>query len=98
MFSVKVHETGGEKLVACCDKELVGTILSDGELDLHVSERFYAEDEVDGEQLTSILSDASIANLIGDNVVGFAVEEGLVDEANVVNVCGVKHAQVFMLG
>jgi hypothetical protein len=98
MFSVKVHQVGGETLVACCDLELLGKRLGDDELDLHVSSSFYGGQTVDEDAMMRLVGEATSANLIGDRTVELALRQGLVDEANIIEVGGVKHAQVYTLG
>jgi len=93
MFSLKVYETGGERLVAVCDKELLGTTHSEGELTLDVKESFYGGGEASGEEVIECLRSASIANLVGSDVVALAVNDGLLSEGNLLNISGVPHAQ-----
>jgi uncharacterized protein len=97
MFRVKVHRSGGDVLVACCDAEILGARLSDGDFEYHVNERFYGGDAVDADGLLEAVRSATVANLIGDRVVGLAIERGLVGEDGVAEVCGVKHAQVYVV-
>jgi len=84
-------------MVAGCDREILGSVLSDGEFQVKVSERFYGGEVVDWEKLMEHIEDATIVNLMGDRIVGLAVSEGIVDENCVKNVCGVKHAQMITL-
>jgi uncharacterized protein len=97
MFSVKVHRVGGEVLVACCDDELLDKKLSEGDINIHISRRFYGGEKVDADGLSKALTEATVANLMGDAVVGLAIEKGLVEESGVVEVCGIKHAQLFVM-
>jgi len=97
MFSVKVHTVGGDTLVACCDREMLGRRLTDGELEVLVSERFYGGERLDEERMIRALRDATVANIIGDKAVEAALRHGIVEESGVRDVCGVKHAQVYTL-
>ncbi|MFH1835893.1 MAG: DUF424 family protein [Methanobacteriota archaeon] len=97
MIYTKIHERGSEVLVAACDEELLGKKFSSDELELHVSERFYGGEVRKIEELTNIISQATMANLVGNRVVSKAIEEGLVSEAHTLEIGGVKHAQYVVM-
>jgi uncharacterized protein len=97
MFSVKIHKVGGEVLVACCDEELLDQRFSEGDVNIHVSPGFYGGDKVDKDGFEKAMRVATTANLIGDAVVALALEKGLVEESGVIEVCGIKHAQLYVV-
>ncbi|MBD3387890.1 MAG: DUF424 family protein [Candidatus Altiarchaeales archaeon] len=97
MYSAKVHRLGSDTLLAACDQDILGERYTDGELEIHVNERFYGGEEVTEEQFMELVREASIANLMGDGIVEVAVRRKLIDEENTVKVCGVKHAQIISL-
>jgi len=91
------RETEQGLLVAVCDRELLGKTFEDGDVSLSVTEEFYGGDPVDDEAVAEALAAASVANLVGTRAVEFAVEEGYVDEDNVLEVDGTLHAQFLRL-
>ena len=93
-FYLKVHRTGGEILVAACDKEILGKTLSDGDIEIKVNSSFYGLELCSKETLSQALKECSLANLLGDKVVEHAIGKGLIDKKNVCIVGGVKHAQI----
>ncbi len=93
MICVKIHRREDDILLAACDKEVLGNTLTDGEFCLKVDEGFYEDMLVDIEELAGLMAEATIANLIGNEVVEKAVELGFVDEDCVMEISGVKHAQ-----
>jgi hypothetical protein len=93
-FYVKVYRVENEFMVAACDKDLFGKTIEDGELILKIEEEFYGGEVIEEEKMRSFLSKASIANLVGENVVQLAIREGIIDAANVLKVKGVPHAQM----
>ena len=97
MFSAKVHKTGGQVLVACCDAEILGRTLKSGELEIRISESFYGGQKVDEKSLMDLMKEATTVNLMGDKVVSLALSEGIIDESGIMDVCGIKHAQLFSL-
>jgi len=97
MFYVKVHEIEGEKMIAVCDREVLGKEYTEGELCLTVSEKFYRGDNASPEELKKALTDATIANLVGENAVEIAIEEGHIDKENTITVSGIPHAQFLVI-
>lgn len=80
-------------LVAACDSGLIGETFENGDVTLTVNEAFYGGDEVTPEDVAASLANASVANLVGTEVVELAIEEGYVDEGNVLDLDGALHAQ-----
>jgi len=86
-------------LVSVCDAGLIGTTheTADGEVSLEVTESFYGGKAGDRDEAAEALADAQVANLVGDRAVTLAVEVGLVDPANVLDLDGTPHAQFMRL-
>jgi len=86
-------------LVAAADSDVVGETYGNGSVSITVAADFYgdAEAEADVDALVESLGRASVANLVGDAAVSAAVEAGFVDEANVLDLDGVPHAQYLRL-
>ncbi|NJE09753.1 DUF424 domain-containing protein [Thermococcus sp. MAR1] len=97
MIYVKIYRVQGEVLLAACDEELLGKTFREGELKLEVKERFYKGELVDEDALDAMLEEATIANLTGERCVGKAIELGYIDEARVLRIQGVPHAQMAKL-
>lgn len=91
---VKVYHVHGEVLVAACDEGLLGKTFREGELKLEVRERFYKGELREAEELKALLDKATIANLVGEECVGKAVELGYVDEGRILRIEGIPHAQI----
>jgi len=92
---MKIHIDQGHRLLAACDKELLGNVYKEGELRLKVSKGFYYDEEVDEESLVRFLKTVTTANLVGERVVNAAVKAGFIDEGSVLKIDGVPHAQMF---
>ena len=97
MIAIKVHRKGNEVLVAACDENLLGKKLAEGEVHLYVNPEFYDAQRVDRETFLTNLRIATIANLVGKEVVAIGIEEGFVDEEGVLYIEGVPHAQIFWM-
>lgn len=94
---VNERETAEGLLVAVCDSDVLGETFEEGEVSLTVSEEFYGGDEADREAVVDSLSRATVANIVGTRAVAIAIEEGFVDEANVLEVETTRHAQLLRL-
>lgn len=84
-------------LVTVCDRGLLGETFEDGAVTLSVTEEFYGGEPADPEAVIEALSRATVANLVGEATVELAVEEGFVDEENVLEVEETLHAQYLQL-
>lgn len=91
---LKVYNVGEEVLVAVCDEGLLGKEFSEGEVHLKVSMDFYGDESADYDEVVSALQDATIANLVGEQSVACAVENGFADASDVIYIEGVPHVQM----
>lgn len=90
---VSERETPKGLLVSVCDAEILGETFENGELSLTVSEEFYGGEETAESEVATTLARASVANLVGERSVSLAIEQGHVEEANVLEIDGTPHAQ-----
>ncbi len=86
-----------EVLLACCDRELLGTDLTDGELSLKMTEGFFGGETVDEKTYIKLLEGATSANIFGDRAVDAAVSGGHISKSSVKSFSGVKHAQLYVI-
>ena len=94
---VSERETPEGLLVAVCDEDVLGETFEDGEFSLEVTEEFYGGEPADEARVRATLARASVANIVGERAVALAIEAGYVDEANVLEIDGTRHAQVLVL-
>ncbi len=92
-----IRKVGRKAILALCDAEILGKTLHDGRIVFHVSREFYEGARVDVEEAMVMIGNFSIVNMIGKNVVGRAIEKGLVHPEGVLNIEGVPHAQIVRL-
>ncbi len=93
-FHAKVHRYQDEVLLAACDKEVYGKTFENEVMHLEVDPTFYGEELVDYNDITSLLNNATISNLVGAKIVKHATDIGLVDPENIIEIDGVPHAQI----
>lgn len=84
-------------LVTVCDAAVLGETFEEDSITLEVTEDFYGGETVDAETVVEALSRASVANLVGTETVELAIDEGFVDEENVLDVGRTLHAQYLRL-
>jgi hypothetical protein len=97
---LRERETAEGRLVSVCDTDCLGETYEDGSMTLTVSEAFYGGDdavEATREEVIEGLHRAQVANLVGTESVGVAVEAGLVDEETVLEFEETRHAQLLWL-
>ncbi|WP_265112504.1 DUF424 domain-containing protein [Halosolutus halophilus] len=94
---VNERETQEGLLVAVCDEDVLGETFEEGDLSLTVTEEFYGGNAVDESAVIDSLARATVANIVGTRAVELAVEEGFVDEANVLEVGATRHAQLLRM-
>ena len=94
---VKIHHSGDKVVIAICGEELVGKKISEGELVLDISERFYKGEKKSKEEVKKILENAENINLVGEKAVKFAKELGILNKESIVIIRGIPHAQIIVL-
>ncbi|ELY59445.1 hypothetical protein C491_06533 [Natronococcus amylolyticus DSM 10524] len=94
---VNERETPEGLLVAVCDADVLGERFEGDGVTLEVTEKFYGGEAVDEAAVVDSLARATVANIVGTRAVDLAIEEGFVDEANVLEVGDTKHAQLLWM-
>jgi hypothetical protein len=94
---VRIHQTPQGRIVAACDRELLGSILDDGRthLDLKAYREFYSGELVNEAGLEDALRDFSSANLVGKRAVGVALGMKLAREKDVIYINKTPHIQLY---
>lgn len=87
------RETDDGRLVIVCDAADLGESYDNGAASLEVDPTFYDGDEADAEAVVAALGRATVANLVGHESVALAIDHGFVEEANVLEFDGTRHAQ-----
>ena len=98
---LKIHERPGQgkttRVVALCDKELIGKVLGKGDamLDLNKYKNFYVGQLVDERKAVELLSGAENLNLVGANSINAAHKALGIDGKAAKKISGVPHLQVY---
>ena len=94
---VRIHTKGDERILAACDEDLLGKTFRGGWAVRTGSENFYNGEVIGRDALVERMKSVTIMNLVGEEVVSIAIEEGHVSPENVMEIGGVKHAQVVIM-
>ena len=94
---LKERETEQGLLVSVCDRDVLGEHFEDGDVSITVTEEFYDGEPVGEEAVLESLTRASIANIVGTRAVDVAVEAGIIDEGQVLEIGRTRHAQLLRL-
>ena len=92
MIEAKMHKEG---VLSLCDKELLGKILSDENMELKISETFYKGDDYKKEMIEELAKNARNINAVGKESVDLLVKLGIVDKDSVRYVNKIPFAFVF---
>ena len=91
-FNLK--KEGNNVLLAICDEELLGKTLREGKIVFKISEDFYKGKKISVDQAVSMIENSTIINLIGNECVKKAIENGYVHPEAVLKIEGISHAQI----
>ena len=91
------RDTPKGRLVSVCDSDILGEQFENGELSLTVDPEFYDGDVVEEEAVVRSLANCTVANIVGTQAVSLAIEHGLVEEENVLEIGGTRHAQLLWM-
>lgn len=94
-FCVKIH-TSYRKVVAICDSELIDKKFEEDKRQLDLRESFFKEKEIEEAELRRLLKiqvveDATF-NIVGNNTIKIAIEEGLISPDGTSTIQGIPFA------
>ncbi len=96
-FYVRIVRAEGQVLLSACDSSLLGKVFRDDGAVLNVSESYYGQERVDEERLRSLLQEATIINLVGEDAISVAANLGLCRPDDAKRVEGVPHLNIYYL-
>ncbi len=95
---LKVHRSPelGD-VVAVCDRELLNTTITQDDLKIMISDKFYGTTPVSEADVTEALRAGGNINLMGERSVAVAIKMGLITRADCIMIGSVPHAQIYQL-
>ena len=97
MFLKVHHSPGTGDIVAVCDRELLNTTISHGNLSIQITESFYGNCPASEEAVAEALKNAGNINLMGKRAVRVAIDLGFVTQSGCIMIGEIPHAQVYSL-
>ena len=96
---LKIHQDEGKRIVALCDKDLIGKVLDDGEayMDLDRYRRFYVGEIAEKERIIKELEEFDSINIVGKKSVGVVRDLGLVEEGSILHINDVPYVQIYKI-
>ncbi len=91
------RETPKGRLVSVCDADILGEHFENGDVSLTVEPEFYDGDVAAEEAVVRSLANCTVANIVGTRAVSLAIEHGLIEEENVLELDGTRHAQLLWM-
>jgi|TARA_B100001105_G_scaffold23086_1_gene16357 hypothetical protein len=94
-YSVRIFDYQKKTMLNMCDAELIGKDVVDGELKIHINENYYGKQIVDKAEAISLLSSASMLNLVGKETISLAINLGIGSESGVKIISDVPFLIIF---
>ncbi|MFA5176410.1 MAG: DUF424 family protein [Candidatus Nanoarchaeia archaeon] len=92
-FYLKVHESVKGRIVSICDKDILGKVFEENEVELNVSEKFYKGNLVDEEEIIKIIKNERNINLVGENTIKIAEKLDLAE--NIKTIKNIPYMEIF---
>jgi len=91
-IDVNVHN---QEIVSVCDSELIGKTLTEKELEITITERFYKGEQFEEEEIICLLKEAGNINIVGENSIKLALKAKVITKEGIIKIQGVPLAQVY---
>lgn len=82
-------------MVNICDRELIGTKLNEGKLEVNLSKNYFGHETVGEEEVATLLKSCSVANLVGKRIVEKALSMKLASSLSVRVISGIPFLMIF---
>src|SRR3989344_2324171 len=93
---MNVHLSVGKRLVALCDKDILGKRFEEGKLQLDLTGSFYKGMAREEKDILKELSRDCLINAVGEKTIDFCVKNGIILKENVLKVSGIPHAEAVL--
>lgn len=95
LYAARTTPYQGSLMVDICDLALVGTKLEQDGLVINLTKEYFQQEVIESEHAGELLKKCAIANLVGNAIVGQALEMGMAKEVSVKRVSGVPFLMIF---
>jgi len=96
---LKIHNNEMGRIIAVCDKELVGKILTNDKIrmDLDKYKAFYMGEHATEPDVKDALKQFQSANLVGKKAVNVALSAGIIEKEDIMHVNDVPYVQIYKI-
>lgn len=94
---VKIHKSNDRNIVAICDEDLIGKEISEGDINLMITERFYKGDKLSKEEIIKIMKNSLNLNIVGKKSIKLALDNNIIEKDSIIKINKIPHAQVYRL-
>lgn len=88
----KHHRQPLSDVMAVCDEELIGKVISNGEVKITISENFYRGKLMDIEEVLPFLERSTNFNLIGRDIIDAVIKHGIIKKDGIILIDEVPYA------
>lgn len=90
---LRIHRNANtQDVVGICDRELIDTTLSEGELSILISRSFFGDQVATEEEILNTLEKYGNINMFGERCISLAIKHGYLDRESCRMIAGVPHA------
>lgn len=94
-FAVRLVNYQRNKMLNICDAELVGRTVRQSDLEINISQNYFAERIVEEQEAESLLKNSSIINMVGRQTIDLSIRIGVGSSKGVKEIEGVPFLLVF---
>jgi len=89
---IRIHRSAGcQEVVGICDQELLGTTLTEGDLNVVISPSFFGNHLASEDEILAVLRDCENINMFGERCIDLAIRHGFIDKESCRMIAGVPH-------
>lgn len=94
-FAVRSVNYQNNRMLNICDVDLVGRTVKQSDLEINISQSYYAERIVEEDEAESLLKNSSIINMAGKQTIDLSIRIGIGSAKGVKEIEGVPFLLVF---
>lgn len=94
-FAVRSVNYQNNRMLNICDADLVGRTVKQSDLEINISQSYYAERIVEADEAESLLKNSSIINMAGKQTIDLSIRIGIGSAKGVKEIEGVPFLLVF---
>ena len=76
-FSIRTINYQNNRILNICDPELLGKIITDGDLTITISKGYYGEKIIDDLEARTLLENSTSINMVEENTISFSIGLGI---------------------